>query len=134
MKVKFKGVKEYDVVRTVEEHNEHIKKLTKESEGKVKMTILIEVKDDQILQLNNVMNELHRQIDVFGFKTGFKEEWGVKIGDEQIAGASFNHPNEVEIVWGREGTDIVSKAKSKDHVYLNISVFPNKDYIKYLMA
>jgi len=128
-------------MRTLEE-------LQKESQGVTKLSILIKTIPARKAELNNLFQELYRQIDLAGFKGKGIEKWGQETpmldheGKQQLAengspmvtykSGTFRHPAVVEIYFGQDEEILMNKAKGRI-VTITDDFWPEKDYIKKLM-
>lgn len=145
------------VLRTVEGHNEYVTKLTKENEGKVKLSILIATTTDRRFTFNILCQEFNAQIEMAGYAGKGIERWKVKIPrvDENkmpviindkpvydIAIARYQHKGPVEWIFeeddkqmsiGAKRQKLLDRAKGKYIVFFDSDDFPDKNYVKEIM-
>lgn len=121
----------------------------------VKLSILIPVTPDRFWMLNNLYNELRRQIEQGGYTGRGIEKWDVerpRMKDGQpvlsehgspiidVFSHSFKHPDIVEIVLdksnlsiGTKRNNLLQKALGKYVCFIDSDDWISKDYVKLIM-
>lgn len=126
-----------------------------EAKKVVKLSILIPVTPARFMMLNNLYNELRRQIDLGGFLGKGLQKWDVEVPrmkDGQpvmsehgspivdVVSRSFKHPDIVEIVLdksdksiGEKRNILLDKALGEYVCFIDSDDWVSKDYVKLVM-
>jgi glycosyltransferase involved in cell wall biosynthesis len=121
----------------------------------VQLSILIPVTPDRYIMLNDLYNELHRQVDLGGYLGKGIEKWhedtpvmenGEHKKDEQgnlmyySVQRSFRHPNIVEIILdksdktiGEKRNALLEKALGKYVCFIDSDDWISRDYVRLIM-
>lgn len=147
-----------EIFNSKEESDAYKAQLKKQSEGKVRLSILIATTVDRRAQFNMLMQEFHRQIDTAGFKGPGREIWsyltprlsedGTPLKNEKgeviidTIKDAFKHPDTVELVFmednkeisiGRKRQMLLEKAEGDYIVYFDSDDYPKNNYVKAIM-
>lgn len=130
--------------------------LVEQSNSLVKLSILIPVTPDRFMMLNNLYNELRRQIEVNGYLGKGLQKWNVDVPrlDENgqqmftengspifdVKSHSFKHPDLVEIILdksnksiGEKRNNLLNKAVGEYVCFIDSDDWVSKDYVKLIM-
>jgi hypothetical protein len=154
--MKVKSIDDGLEIRTIQEHNEYVKKLDEQSKGVVRLSILITSTEADRIKLNILSQELYRQIETSGYNGKGTEEWKVKAlrinedktpvlsekGDQvyDLAMCRYKHKDQVEFIYDESNEDLDirfsnmgKKAKGSYFIRLDVNDKINKTLVKDLM-